>query len=93
MLGRGESRDSIANHLLTLESQMGVSVDRIEYLRRVANKLQLLKLPTLVVRVRFLTPEEGGRKVNVHDSPSYRPHLVVGDPLGEIVFRRRTVSD
>ena len=55
MLKRGESRASIANHLLTLESQMGVGVDRIDYLRGVAEKLRLLKLPVITYK------SEGGQ--------------------------------
>lgn len=30
--------------------------------------------------VTFLSTEEGGRTHPVHDSPTYMPHVVVGDP-------------
>jgi hypothetical protein len=48
MLMQGESSDSIASHLTTLESQMGITVNRIEHLRGIAEKLRALRLPTIV---------------------------------------------
>ena len=36
--------------------------------------------PEVVARVTFLAPDEGGRPVPAHDSPLYRPHIVIGDP-------------
>jgi hypothetical protein len=36
-------------------------------------------LPTIDCVVTFLAPDEGGRVSAAFDTPTYRPHLVVGD--------------
>ncbi len=36
--------------------------------------------PRIAVSVTFLTMREGGRKAPPHNSPKYRPHIVIGDP-------------
>ena len=48
MLMQGDSSARIATHLATLESQMGVTVNRIGQLRGVGEKLRALRLPTIV---------------------------------------------
>jgi len=48
MLKQGDSTDSIASHLSTLESRMGVTVNRIGHLRDIAEKLRALRLPAIV---------------------------------------------
>lgn len=35
--------------------------------------------PTILADVTFLSKADGGRNSVVHDSPQYRPHVVVGD--------------
>jgi hypothetical protein len=47
MLKQGESSDNIASHLSTLESQMGMTVNRIGHLRDIAEKLRALHLPAI----------------------------------------------
>lgn len=47
MLKQGDSSDSIASHLATLESRMGMTVNRIGHLRDIAEKLRALRLPTI----------------------------------------------
>ena len=44
--------------------------------------------PIIRANVTFLSKEEGGRATPVRDTPLYRPHLVVGDPMK----RRATVA-
>jgi hypothetical protein len=40
--------------------------------------------PLILVAVTFLRPTEGGRVQAVHDSPEYRPHLVIGPPTQDV---------
>jgi hypothetical protein len=47
MLKQDESSESIASHLSTLESEMGMTVNRIGHLRDIAEKLRALRLPTI----------------------------------------------
>lgn len=37
-------------------------------------------VPIITAAVTFLGPREGGRVRSAVDAPTYRPHLVVGDP-------------
>jgi hypothetical protein len=48
MLKQGASSDSIVRHLLTLESQMGMTVNRTAHLHEIAENLRALGLPTIV---------------------------------------------
>jgi len=45
------------------------------------------ELPTILARVAFLTPREGGRSFDVRDAPEYRPYLVVGSTEDYLAVR------
>lgn len=47
-----------------------------------------MEVRTISAAVTFLSSEEGGRSKPAHDSPLYRPHLVIGD-----VHQRAAVID
>lgn len=47
MLKQGASNESIARHLLVLESQMGMTANRNELLRNIADRLRALRLPLI----------------------------------------------